>query len=400
MLTLLIDLSLSWGNTQEHLLALAHSLHQEGRFQLRLCCPRHSPLAQKARDLHLPLLPLQGCGPWNALSLFRLWRLVSKERHCLIHTFSGAAPRLGATLVKMRQQGRTVLIHTCKNAESLAALEPPLHLDSRDQLPLYWREAQKVVCGNNYMHNLLTHAGIDPGRLVRIPAGIDIHALPPRQSLPEKRFIFVGMAPRGDTAGYSLLIKAMAALWQNDTLPPWEMRLVGRGMNFQSIMDEAISLGIESRLAILGEQKLGDVLPLAHALVAAGTRPTGSLHAIAAAWVTGLPLLCPDLPVNQEWVSKETALIYKPEDPQGLAAHMKFLMRDPALYQKLVDAEQRCIPQVSLHRATEQCRQMYISCLEKNGWVLPLAPAVEAEPSTPEHAAPQDASQFETQAQN
>lgn len=366
MQILLIDFDNAWGASQAHLLEMACLLQQEDRFAVRVCCPRNSPLAAHARQQQVPLLTLWGTSSWNPLNLLRLWLATRRQNYSIIHSFSNAASRAGACLLHMRTKNRTVLIHTCHNVHSLTLCS------SKGEMPRYWQEAHTVLCANQRMRKHLLDAGLDPRQIVCLPAGVDISQLPPRKSLPTERFIIAALTPRTNTADHSVLLKAMAALWQSENIPAWELRIIGDCTNFQALMDEAISLGVESRLAILEAQPLHEVLPLCHALVAPSINPHGSLPAMAAAWATGLPLLCPALPTNQEWaVHEENALLYKAGDPQELATLLKRLMRDAELYQSLVDGGLRTAPRTTVEHAGRQCRDVYARSMEKRGWVLP-----------------------------
>lgn len=377
MQILLIDFDKAWGTSQAHLLEMACLLQREDRFAVRICCPRNSVLADKAREQQVPLLTLWGGSAQNPLNLLRLWLITRRHNYSIIHTFSNEASRAGAYLLHMRQKDRSVLIHTCHNEHSLTLCS------SKGEMPAYWQEAHTILCANQLMRKRLLDAGLDPRQIACLPAGVDISQLVPRKSLPGQRFVIGAMAPRTDAASHSVLLKAMAALWQSENMPAWELRIIGDCNNFQALLDEAISLGVEARLSILEAQPLHEVLPLCHALVAPSVNPNGSLPAMAAAWVTGLPLLCPALPTNQEWaVHEESALLYKAEDPQELATLLKRLMRDALLYQSLVDGGLRTVPLTTLEHAVRQCRDVYAHSMKKRGWVLP--PQRTAEPAPPE----------------
>lgn len=389
MQILLMDLSHRWGNSQAHILALARALLDEQRSDVQICCPRNSPLARKARALRLPLCGLWGDSSANPLTLLHLWLLTRRHRYCLVHTFSAAAARLGWRVMHMRQTQRTVWLHNWQNSQS-----PPPD-DSNSKLPPFWLEAHSLICANQHMLKKLLKAGLDPSQLVRLPAGVDTSPLtlpeqeqtadPVPELLRAQRLVIGSMTAHGDTAAHSLLLKAMAALWQSEIMPPWEVRILGDCPNFQALLDEAIALGVQSRLALLGAQPLHDVLPLCSLLVAPSTNPNGALPAIAAAWALHLPLLCPALPTNQEWANHEhNALLYTAEDPQHLAISIKRLIREPHLYQSLVNGAAHTAPSTSIEMAVRHCLDLYASQMTKRGWVYPPKPA-------PQEKAPNDA---------
>lgn len=371
MQILLIDLSHKQGNTQAHIVALARALLDEQRTDVHICCPRNSPLARMARELHLPLCGLWGDSAVNPLNILSLWLLTRRQRYCIVHTFSAGAARLGARVMRMRQKQRTVLLHNCHNSQYPEC-------DSSDKLPPFWAEAHSVICANQYRLKTLLHAGLDPRQLVRLPAGVDTETLTalaradqPVVPLANARRIVIGsLTGHSDSASHSVVLKAMAALWQNEKMPPWEVRIIGDCPNFRQLLDEATALGVQSRLALLGAQPLHEVLPLCNILVAPSTSPHGALPAMAAAWALSLPLLCPALPTNQEWaVHEDNALLYQGEDPQQLATSLKHLIKNTQIHQNLVKGAARTAPRTSIDVAVHHCLDVYAEHLKKRGWV-------------------------------
>lgn len=405
MQIVLMDFSRHWGSTQRHLVAMALLLRAEKRFDTHICCPADSPLARKAKAQGLPLLALSpsyiNCW-WNPLHFVRLWLLTRRHRNCIFHTFSDAAARMALRLQQKRQPGRTVIIHNCHTVHSLATR------NEQGAMPLWWQQLQNVLCADAIVRTELLNAGLDAAKVVRLPAGVDTSDLRPcingYQSVPtgtghkgpEKRCIILSMTSRADSACHSVLIKTMAALWQSESIPPWEVRIVGQCDNFAQLLAEANALGVQSRLALLQAQPLAEVLPLGHIMVSPGTSPHGSLPVLAAAWATGLPLVCPDLATNNEWVTaNKNALLYKAEDPQDLAMCLKNLMTAPTLYRNLVDGGLHTLSLTTQDTALARTREMYTQCIRKHGWVLPPehsatgaddAPQAEAAGNAPESA--------------
>lgn len=371
MQILLIDLSHKQGTTQAHIVALAHALLDEQSADVHICCPRNSPLARTARELHLPLCGLWGDTASNPLNLLALWLLTRRQRYCIVHTFSDAAARLGARVMHMRQQQRTILLHNCRNSHDPSC-------DSNGKVPAFWEEAHSILCASHYKRKMLLKANFDPQQLVRLPAGVDTDALTALARADQaivplaqaQRLVIGSLTGRTDSTSHSVLLKAMAALWQSENMPPWEVRIIGDCPNFHELLDEASALGVQSRLALLGPQPLHEVLPLCNILVAPSTSPHGALPAIAAAWALALPLLCPALPTNQEWaVHEDNALLYKGEDPQHLATSIKHLIKNFQLQQTLIEGSVRSSSATCIQAAVRRCLDLYAEHLKKRGWV-------------------------------
>jgi glycosyltransferase involved in cell wall biosynthesis len=161
----------------------------------------------------------------------------------------------------------------------------------------------------------------------------------------------------------------MAALWQVEDLPPWEVRLAGSGPMFRSLLDEAQKLGVLDRLAILGEQELHEVLPHCTILVL----PHGELvyaPGLASGWAAGLPVICPALPAALELSRNgENALHVTPDNPQALAAAILHIIRNARLAEKLVQGGKTALASVSEERMIANSFDLYNELLARHGWV-------------------------------
>ena len=380
MQTLLLDLARTWGTPQRQVLALAHALRRAGRFAPLICCPADAPLAGQAREADLPLLGLSGVSPRNLLSLFRLWNRQRHQRILLIHTFDGDAPALGWLVRRMRKPELTILLHSRFTPRALEN-----NFRSR-----VWQEADKIVCGTTFIAARLRDGGLDPAALPVIRPGLRPEEYPRRRPRNDGRFAFVTTGALTGDGGHSVLVKAMAALWQRTDLPPWEVRIMGEGPLFGDILEEAQALGVESRLALLGPQQEGDVLPLCDALVAPFTGPQGHSRALAAGWLTGLPVICATSPVHLELARPDDNVLgVAPGDPQELASAMIRLMLEPQLCDTLASQGVSMTSRVNEDAMTQRCLELYEDCIARRGWVLPPAAPPEETAQTDAPPAPE-----------
>lgn len=192
-----------------------------------------------------------------------------------------------------------------------------------------------------------------------------------------ERFVF-GLAdaltPR---SGAQVVMRAMSAIWQRDDLPPWEVRALGGGPRLAEILDEAESLGVASRLSILNEQHLPDVLPRCHAWIAPGSSPEEPPDNLWAGVAAGLPLLCSQSPLHLERLSLEgskpqsAALLVEENDPQALAKAMIDLMQNADLRRDLVRGGQALRPLVGLEAFAARACTLYTRWCRQLGWLEP-----------------------------
>lgn len=393
---------------QDQALALAAALHASGRFVVRLCCPADAALARQARERHpeLTLVPLSAPGEGLALwRLFRIWRCQRRGQPLLIHAFDPQALQLGWRLSRLRRPGSTLLAHSCfflpedadgsRNTEASGTSGPmPLEAENRA-----WQAVDEILCANATLHAQLAASGLPPTRLAVVHPGCRTAALPPRQPRKDGRFVFVAVEELCVGSGLFVLLRAMAALWQRTDLPLWEVRVVGTGPALSALLGEARSLGVESRLALLSQQDLAEVLPRCDALLVPCRQPSGNMAALMAAWCCHLPLVCTDVPAHKEVVrADETALCVPPGDAQALAAAMIQLVGDPALCARLTAQGADMRPYADHARMVAQTLARYeqgLACSTGRGegsgldfgWTLPPAPAAPpVSDCSPSHA--------------
>ncbi len=320
MLLALLDLHAGPDPAHERIPALARAAEREG-FSNLIVCREGSLPAEIAASEGLPLLVLRSGNPFHPLSLLRLWLRLRGEPHVLFQSFGGPAASLARLLAARRRPGRSL-------TADAHFFEPRLN----------YRGARKacaamdcVICGSSAISGAVLEAsGIPPGRVHVIPPGTNCRNWPPRTA--GGRFVIGMLGPLEPGRGQEALIQAMAALWQMEDLPPWEVRLIGSGPMFDPLLEEARKLGVADRLALLGDQDPREVLPLCSALVLpAGMWVYAPL--LAAGLASGLPVLCPDNAAAREAAHYGENIFFTAEgEPQALAAAVLRLIREPSAH--------------------------------------------------------------------
>jgi len=360
----LVDLSLTFGTMQNHLLHTADLLNKEQLIPVTVCCPANSQLAQKIKNLEIPLLEFTSQNPKSFTNIFKLWFASLKKHNCLIHTFSNTSSLLGWIIFKLRKKKSTILIHTHKNAQAIS-------VDKNNLMPLHWRDADKIICDSTHMVQLLANASINPARIEKISAGVDPVLLVTHIPSTKKRFIFASLSPKEGASSNEIIIKAMPFLWQNKELPEWEIRIFGRGLDVTALLGMALSVGVESHLSILGNQNLAEVLPPCDALIVPSCLLTGAQRYLGIAWYNELALICARNSPNLELVkSDDNALIYNCDEPQHLAYIMEKAMLNPELIATIIQNGKKMQPLVCIDNSVKQCYKLYIECISKHGWVI------------------------------
>ncbi|MDR2695965.1 MAG: glycosyltransferase family 4 protein [Deltaproteobacteria bacterium] len=360
MLVVLLDLHLEPDPAQECILALLRALAQTKPFIPLLVCRKHSPLAGRAAAEGLPLLALGSGWPLHPVSRLRIWLRLRKHRRVVLQSFGGQAASLAYLLASRRKPGQAVLVHTHFFA-------PRMH---PKWLQESYAAADCVVCGSSTIARLVQAAsGLQPDRFRVIPPGAKHIGYPERVKQRNDRVAICMPGALAEGHGQESLVLAMAALWQVEGLPPWEVRLAGSGPMFHVLLDEAQKLGVLDRLAILGEQDMREVLPHCRMLVL----PVGELvyaPSLACGWAAGIPVICPALPAALELTrDKENALLVAPDNPQALASAMLRVIRDAKLAETLVQGGFAALASVSEERMIADCVTLYHELIARQGWV-------------------------------
>jgi glycosyltransferase involved in cell wall biosynthesis len=326
----------------EQTLAIAAALHQAGGTKPLLLCETDGWTHQEARRLNLPCLATKS--RYNPLCLIKLWLWQRRQGRLLIQTVGEGSPALGR-LVKSWRKQNAVLAHAF-------FVCPPSAPDHQNKA--LWT-GRKIFCGSQHIRRCLAEA--EPGdvkdRLVLLPPGIetdryipagkpaaqDKYASAPAPGAAGARHFIFGMNCGLDVrSGALVVVRAMAAMWQGEGLPPWEVRILGSGRRFAEVFAEAEQLGVTSRLCLLGDQTAPDFLAACHAWLAPGTSAEERPEALWAGFVAGLPVICSKSALHQErLVERDAAVMVKPNNPQALAGAMIALMTDAALRQSLIE---------------------------------------------------------------
>lgn len=342
---------------EDHALALACAMRDGGRLAPMLLCQKNSRLHRRAAALNLPILTAGG-----PMDFMRLWLWQRKHKHLLVQTFGESGMPLGRRVLIMRPPASTLLSH----AFLLRAPRPEVCF-GKGMLA-----AHKILCGSSYVRDRIAKAsGITEGEtawrgpknralpltndtLTLAAPGMSIEGFEPTPQWPaepaeDQRFVFCmgdALTPR---SGAHIVIRAMAAIWQRRDLPAWEVRAAGGGPRFQEVLDEAESLGVQSRLCLLNEQSLPHLLRTCHAWIAPGSAPDELPETLGAGLAAQTPVICGQSALHEQRlaVAPDAACMFEENNPQSLAECMINVMTDAAQRRRIVEAGNALRPGLS-----------------------------------------------------
>jgi len=369
---------------EDHVLALATAMRDGGRLAPMLLCRNHSRLHSRAKALNLPTLTTGG-----PLDLPRLWLWQRRHKFLLVQTIGENAMALGRSVLRMRPPQTTLLSH--------AFLLRAPHEDVCAGKPLC--AAHKIFCGSDHIRARIARGS---GRatndaawhgpknrtlplgdcFVPVLPGMNFEGYEPQQhdeapAPPEKapsqaaRFIFGmsdALAPR---SGAIMVMRAMAAIWQRHDLPAWEVRACGGGPRFQEVLEEAENLGVQSRLCLLNEQDLPEMLRPCRAWIAPGSAPDETPETLGAGMAAGMPVICSRSPLHLQRLAAApgAACLFEENNPQSLAEAMMRVMMEPALRRELVGNGEKLRPDLSFESFAATACAHYEAWCGQLGWL-------------------------------
>ena len=367
---------------EDHALALASAMRDGGRLAPMLLCAKNSRLHRRATALNLPTLAAGG-----PLGFARLWLWQRRHKHLLVQTFGECSMAAGRRVLAMRPPQSTLLSY------SFLLRAPHAEVCGGKGM----QAAHKILCGSNHVRERIAQAsGITRGEtpwrgpknrqlpltgdvLTQVAPGMNLEGYAPASVWPaapaapgdDQRFIFCmgdALTPR---SGVHVLIRAMAAMWQRRDLPLWEVRAAGGGPRFKEVLEEAESLGVQSRLCLLNEQPLPQLLRNCHAWIAPGSAPDELPETLGAGLAAHKPVICGqgELHTQRLKAAPAAACMFEENNPQSLAEAMINIMSNQDLRHSIVQAGDALRPGLGLDAfADAVCARHEAWCAEL-GWL-------------------------------
>jgi glycosyltransferase involved in cell wall biosynthesis len=332
--------SAAYGGGERYLELLFGHLDR-ARYRTLLICPEPGPFLERmeqrgveTRLVHLaPLL--------NPLALWRLTRLLVRERVTILQTHGARANFYGR--IAGRLAGVPVIISTVHNSlkdYEIRSLRRGLYgFLLRLTLPIVHR----IICVSDANRwDLIEECPAAAAKLQTVYNGVDPAAFPSqpdRKKVREELGIVAGpvlvmIARLTEQKGHRYLLQAVPTLLK--TWPQFCCVFVGAGELHESLHRMAIDLGVEQACRFLGvREDIADVLAAADVVVLPSLSegfPFVLLEALAmgcpvvASRVNGVPELIED---------HKTGLLVPPRDPQALAAAIRVILSDPTAASKM-----------------------------------------------------------------
>lgn len=324
-------------------LTLACALRDEG-WDVHLICRASCRLVPAAEAASLPVHPLPDSAGKGFFTAWKIARLIRKQTRKLTRK-SGRKGRKKA-------EERRILVHACDPLASQVVAgvwrrDKKLRIAHTRRVPIMEPNPKAVRCYQAPPAKIITDSlagkialrlsGLEAHLLHTIACGFDPLEQPVRRGRGDNRIVFAVIGDLVPERGHSLLFDALAVLEKIPDLPPWEVRILGEGPYFQTLLEEAQAKNVAGHLAFLGGADVAGQLANCDFLILPAATGESHMPLILRGWAAQLPLIAINRLDHAENLQEDAnCLLVQPDDAAGLAARMARLVGDAALQSHLV----------------------------------------------------------------
>ena len=314
------------------------------------------PVADEIRALGIPITDLGMTAKWRLDALWRLYRLLRRERPTILHTWMFHANIPGRVLGRLA--GAPIIISS----------ERTMGQESRWR---YWLNritdplTDRVVCVSQLVADfVVAEVGIPRHKTTVIPNGIDVRAF---EHLPTKRearamlglpldSMLIGTVVRLDP------VKRLDVLLQAVTsVDDAHAAIIGDGPERSRLEALSKQLGLGERVHLVGHQNNVSDWLAALDVFTLTSDWEGMSNAVLEAMSAGLPVVATAVGGTPEVVVDGiTGLLVPPRAPDALAQAITRLLRTPALRRKMGQAgRERVERHFSVERMVQETEALY-----------------------------------------
>ena len=368
---------LATGGTERHLSLVLPRLLERGIRPRLFAFGADGPMSEPIRDAgieiefllldnavvtHLPR-PFRGLAIY-AGSVFRMWRVIRREKPDICHCFLPMSTIIGGLAAKLAGHKRVVASR--RSLRNYQTGEPLLASVERRLI----RGMAAVLGNSRAVTEELAAEGVATDRIGLIYNGVDVEtpvrgacgtSVRKRLDIPDDALVVLTVANLIPYKGHRDLLAAMA-MAADDLPQPWVLLCAGRDDGIGADLERyADSLGIRSNLRLLGEcAQIGDLYRAAD-LSVLSSHQEGFSNALLEALATGCPTIATAVGGNVEAIGEGHAgRLVAPKDPTALAAAIREIGCDVELRRRMsAAAESRARALFSMEACVQHYENLY-----------------------------------------
>ena len=341
--------SSAYGGGERYLELLCDRLDR-ARYRALLICPEPGPfvgrMKERGVETHLVhLAPL-----FNPLALWRLTRLLARERVTILQTHGARANFYGR--IAGRLAGVPVIVSTVHNSLKDYEVTPLKRWLYTFLLRLTLPLVHRIICVSDATRwDLIDECSAASAKTQTVYNGVDPSAFPSQPDRQKFRQelgmtqgpVLVTIGRLTEQKGHRYLLRAFPDLL--NTWPQLCCVFVGEGELQDALHRMAIDLGVERACRFVGgREDIVDILAAADLFVLPSLSE-GFPFVVLEALAMGLPVVASRVNGVPELIEDhKTGLLVSPRDPQSLAKAIRKVLSDPTVASRM-GAEGRAVVQ-------------------------------------------------------
>ncbi len=354
----------SWGGQEIRTLLDAERLVRRGH-RVTILAKAGSPMAARAAQAGHRVVELGSFRPWDGRTLLHLSRLIRRLSVDIVHTHSSADS--WAAGLAARISGRC-LVRT-------RHISAPM--GRRRAKPVY-RLPQAIVATSADIRDALVRLGIPEGRIHVLPSGVDLGRFHPVAD-PQPARARLGLSGGPVVTMVAMLreekradVFLAAAARLRGEWPGAQFLLAGGGSQAQmdALRRQAAALGMAGSTHLLGErQDVPEIIAASDVCVLPSAGNEGTPQAVIQYLAMARPVVATAVGGVPEVIKEgRTGLLVAPNDAEGLAGRVAWLLRHPAEAAAMGEAGRRLVEEnFDADRVSERTLEIYERLMREKG---------------------------------
>lgn len=357
---------------QRQVLYLLQGLQKRGQ-RVLLCCPRQSPLHERAQAAGIPVQPLTLRSGLDFASSVRLVRLVRDGNFDLVHAHDA-----GSHSIALAAQG--IGRHPALTERLIVTRRSVGQAAGRLDRLKYDRDGTMYIAISNAVRDSLLRLGVAANRILVVPSGIELRPPAARHAGDPWDLGARGVRVIGTVGhltrekNHALLLDAFARVHQQ--IPDTHLLLAGDGPLRAALARRATSLGIAPQVTFAGQVEDVATVYAALSIFALSSDVEGLCTSLLDAMAAGVPCAVTAVGGVMEIARHgDSALVVPARDADALAGAIVRLLQQSDLTARVVEGGRRVAARYSIERMVDGNVAAYDRALGTAPAPRPAAPA-------------------------
>lgn len=365
-----------FGGAEQHILHLLTSFPQD-EVEVTVVCFYDSLFAEKLREAHIPVIPLNQFGRFDIRVMRGLRQIIKDWKPDVVHSHGIKAN----FLARLATYGLSPFVLTTVHSSLRYDYENPLVYRIVSLMEISTRGLnQHYIVVSKAIGDILRQDGVASDQISLIYNGIQLAPFQQSKnreqdrtrllrewSVPEQAFVFGSVARLVPVKGFHYLLEGFALFLQQQTSRDFHLILVGDGPERLTLENLAVKLGIDQHVHFAGfRQDIPNCLHTFDVFVHSSVYE-GLGYTLIEAMASDVPVIATSVGGVTEFVfPDETGVLIPPENPQSIANAMQRLAEAPLLRQELVDRANQLVQSTfTIEQMAAKTLELYRSHIKK-----------------------------------